>query len=143
MKRLFIIVTLLVLLISCGGGGGGPTGPEGIPKISNLQMSPPVVPRGQAFNVSYDYLDEDNDLQGGIVRVTTDKYVIIIYPSVGIQTGTVFSFPITGAFGPSGSLGATFVIGISVPSGRYSFNIQVIDRAGHASNILSAAVDIV
>ncbi len=141
MKKLLYLL-LVGLLLSCSGGGGGFTGPEGVPKISNIQVSPTTIPRGQAFNVKFDYLDEDNDLNDGMIRMTTEIPMAIYFQGRVIK-GRLFNIPIQGIDGPQGTISLSIMIDISTLPKRYSFNIQVIDKIGNVSNILSASIDVI
>ena len=140
-KRLLYLTLLYVLIISCNGGSGGFTGPEGVPKISNIQVSPTTIPKGQAFNVKFDYLDEDNDLGEGIIRMTTEV-PMSIYSQGNLMTGDLFNIRIEGIKGAQGTISLSIMIDTSTSPGKYSFNIQVIDKTGDVSNILRAYIDI-
>jgi len=141
MRRL-LYLSLLVLLISCNGNGGGFTGPEGVPKISNIQVNPAAIPKGQAFNVKFDYLDEDNDLKDGIIRMTTEVPMSIYFQGK-LMKGNLFNIPIGRIDGIQGTISLSIMIEISTLPKRYSFNIQVIDKSGNVSNILNASIDVI
>ncbi len=137
----YAILALTILLIGCGGHGSSPSSNPG-PVISNLRATLATVActlqglPGTVVTATVSFRDSDGDLDGGTVQATGT-----------FDTGS--SFEVTSALpGPGtrldgttrGTVEANYCVRFGAFARVLRLAIALVDRAGHASNVLSAEV---
>jgi hypothetical protein len=116
----------------CGGGGGGSsTGPSACdPCVTNFQITP-LTPEKANTQVRYrmtaNVNDPDGDLLGGKVEVSdAAKTLTTPIDASSLQGNTI----------------AVVLVTNPVPPGSYSGTFDVIDAAGHRSNVIPFTLNI-
>lgn len=130
----------LALLLSCGGGGGGDgsggggTPSSSSPQIDTLSYSPKAAYVGSTLQVqgSFGFSDPDGDL----------AVVVLTIKDGSGATLSSQTIPARDAQGlKQGVLTGTVIAGTAAAS-TYTFEVYVMDAAGHPSNVLSGSIRI-
>ena len=134
------IASLTTCLAACGGDEGASTeGGSGqaagaAPTISGLTFTPDTIPVGvaTAVTIRFDYEDAEGDAKAIRIALTQD----------GVQPSES-TVPMDDAAGVKA--GPTGVVLTLTPplAGELAFSITVLDEAGHASNALTGALQVV
>jgi hypothetical protein len=131
--RAAIVVVASALLPACGGGGGDGDS-QSPPRISNFTFIPTVLYVGsiQPFSGSFDFTDPDGDLASATLEILDSSGKLLQSQSI----------PIEGVSGlRSGSIEG-LVEGDTSTAGTFTVRVHVTDRAGLASNTLTASLRI-
>ena len=140
-KNNFIIISffIIVLFSSCKKDV------DNTPKISLLGTSTTSVTEGQAVTISISYSDADGDL-GENTSNATNLYLVDNRVNVVYKYRIQQLAPVGESIGIKGNLNLG-VNGLTITDGSSSqnvtYNIYVIDRAGHQSNsVTTGAINI-
>ena len=126
---------LIVLTTFCGCDFFKSSGPEGgvNPFITNLSITPRAVGCSTLFNIKFDYLDPQEDIEQLIVVFTHEL-------GFSFEAGGLW-IDGEGAFGGRldlsvpGTATYTYAFDCARRSGNYSVTVELEDRNGHQSNI--------
>jgi hypothetical protein len=104
------------------------------PSLSDVELSQTDVQAGTTINGTATVEDDDGDLGGGKIVLT-------------LRSGTINEtkeVPIAALADTSGkaSLGLSLQIGLLMPEGPATIDVQIFDKAGHGSNVQSAPLTI-
>jgi hypothetical protein len=131
----YVILTFgLALVAGCGGSGGGggtpTTASANAPVLTNFRivaLTPEKANTVIRYQITATATDPDNDLVGGQVEL-----------SDGTQTLTL---PIDAGDLQGSTIGVILVTN-PVPAGTYPGTFDLVDAAGHKSNVMSFAVTV-
>ena len=134
-----------VVLAGCGGHSSSNTStpPPGVPAISNLRLAYAAGTctlagqPGRPLTETVQYADSDGDVEGGTLETTA-----IFHPS-GQSVDVNFILPSNSATISGTTDGSITAFACVVFNGNTSLGLSVVllDKAGHSSNILSAALN--
>ena len=141
--KLLALLPIALLLFGCGSGGDGDGDGNGdggtAPAISNLNYSPTSAHVGEggggvAVNGTMDFIDPDGDLD----------FLRVLWRPCGTGGWMNEDIPVSGVSGlTSSTLDIFMMVDTSCPPGlNNTIQVSAFDEAGHQSNILNAAFEI-
>jgi hypothetical protein len=132
----YVILTLgLALVAGCGGSGGGGGGTPttvsaNAPVLANFRivaLNPEKANAVIRYQITVTVTDADNDVAGGQVEL-----------SDGTQT---LALPIDAGDLQGNTIGVILVTN-PVPAGTYPGTFDIVDAAGHKSNVIAFAITV-
>jgi len=112
------------------------SGPEGgvNPFITNLKISPRAVSCSQPFNIIFDYLDPQEDIEEFVVTFSHELGYTFEAGGLWIQ-GPVLSGGVLDLSVPGSAVYTySFLCELNRTSGNYNVEVQLEDLNGHQSN---------